>query len=673
MVKSVTHASTRALLILLLLLGAGVRFLDFGKLPPGLYHDEAQNGMDALEVLSGHFAIFFEENNGREPLFIYCAAISIGIFGRTPFAVRLPSFYAGFLTLAVTYSLARAMFNRRIALYTLAVLTFTFWHIHLSRIAFRASFLPLFMGLYLTLITRAIKYRKNIYWILGGLIYGLSWYTYVAARFTPAAIALCFLYSFIIRQTSHDFFSKKQIWVAFISFMLAALVVLSPLGIFTLKSPEIIFSRSGQVSIFNKEINGGNLGGTLLRHFLRTIGMFTFRGDRIWRHNLAYRPVWQLGLSLSFLIGLGVAVAYFRRKPAMALTVMWTAVMLVPTLLAEDAPHFLRAVGVLPTAALLPAFGLNWIYEQLNCRFICGPVMVRHPRLCHLIPTGTTWLLVASSALFSTYDYMITYAQSPLVYHWFEGGPVEMAEAINTFTGKGWDGHTIVKGTDKERTVCIDELLWSSWTAVPFLVPENVVCLSPAKNLTQRDGFVMVVWPYSEWRQSILPVLPHPTYLTVLKGPDAQGDLDPEPYTIALYVIADPVPPVPMHTAQFENGIGLRAALVEPHPGGVYINLWWDTNVKQNSPSTVFIHYFRDGKNIAQHDGQPALGELPTTFWFPGDLILDKHFIPKIVPDVTSDTLHIGLYDSESGVTTSMIQKVPSSGPWLEMPVILEP
>ena len=42
--------------------------------------------------------------------------------------------------------------------------------------------------------------------------------------------------------------------------------------------------------------------------------------------------------------------------------------MMIPTILAEDCPHFLRAVGVLPMAAVFPALGLEWTRTRLQDR-----------------------------------------------------------------------------------------------------------------------------------------------------------------------------------------------------------------------------------------------------------------------------------------------------------------
>ena len=74
----------------MILVAAAVRAPGLGDVPPGLYHDEAFHGLDALDVLSGQAKLYFPTNNGREPLYIYLVAASVGTFGRSPFALRLP-------------------------------------------------------------------------------------------------------------------------------------------------------------------------------------------------------------------------------------------------------------------------------------------------------------------------------------------------------------------------------------------------------------------------------------------------------------------------------------------------------------------------------------------------------------------------------------------------------
>jgi len=676
----------RALILFLLLVGAGLRLWEVGRTPPGLYHDEAQNGLDALAVLeTGDWPLYFPANNGREPLFIYLITLSVAVLGRSPLAVRLPSFFVGFLTLAATYDLARVLWGRRAGRWALAVLAVTLWHVHLSRIGFRAVLLPLFTALFLAQAVRALRTRKLRYWVAAGALYGASWYTYMAARFTPVALGVTVLYGLL--------FHRKQTlraWRGALVFFMVALLVLAPLGVYTLRHPDVVLARTGQVTILSPEINGGDFWGTLVRHTLRAAGMFFVRGDRIWRHNLAWRPVWEPALGLAFLIGVGVALAGFRRNAGAALALLWTAVMALPTLLAEDAPHFLRAVGVLPTAVLIPVLGLLWIElkvesSKLKVQSRKSKAELRITNRAPILPTlysllpprlpSTVYCLLFIASLSTTYDYFVRYAREPLAYHWFEAGPVEMAGEINAFLDEGWDGERMLHDARAERTVYIDRQLWESWTAIPFLVPQaRVRFLSVAAAPDATPSLMFVVWPYRNWELDVFSHIPHPAYLRVAEGPQAQGDQDEQPFTVAMFIYAAPRPDVPEPAARFDEGVLLRAALVQPDSAGARVCLWWETDVLLSADYTVFVHYLRDGGLIAQRDYQPGYGHLRTTSWAVGDLILDEHFLPGIVPDPARDSLRIGLYRSDTGTGLPRLDAAGNpAGDWVEVSVILAP
>jgi len=690
--KNANFWKERFLVLALLLIGAGLRLWDAGRTPPGLYHDEAQNGLDALHVLeTGETPLYFPANNGREPLFIYLVTASVALLGRSPLAVRLPAFFVGFLTLAAIYDLGRVLWGRRAGAYALAVLALTFWHIHLSRIGFRAVTLPLFTALYLAQAARGLRTGQKRHWLAAGALYGLSWYTYMAARFTPAALLLVALYGWIFHRAA-----TRKTLKGLLLFGAAALIILLPLGVYTLQHPDVVLARTGQVTITHPEINGGDFWGTLLKHTLRTAGMFFVCGDRIWRHNLAWRPVWDPALGLAFIVGTGFALFRFRRDPGASLALLWTATMALPTLLAEDAPHFLRGVGVLPTAALLPALGLEWIRKwgsasqrvsesageresgSANQRVSEAanhpsapvyrlPSTVYQSHASRLIPL----ILLTLGGISATYDYFGRFANAPLAFHWFEGGPVALAGKINARLGSGWDGEKMLHGPASGHRVYLEPQLWESWSAVPFLVPAEAIRMLPAAASADiAPSVTFVTWPYRDWEPDVLPYLPHPAYLSVEEGPQAQGDKDERPFTVAMFIHAEPRPDVPEPVARFEHDVSLRAALVQPQASGAVVRLWWESGGPLPADYTVFVHYLRNGTAIAQHDKQPGYGHLRTTAWTGGDLILDEHPFPGITPDPARDTLRIGLYRAD---TMTGLPRRDANGDWAETGVVVTP
>ena len=661
-----TGWQVRVWVLALLLLGAALRLGAVGAVPPGLYQDEAQNGLDALRVLQGEWPVYFAANNGREPGFIYLVAAAVAVLGRTPFAIRLPSFFIGTLTLAATYDLARILFSipgqsqadaRRMGRLALATLAVTFWHVHLSRVGFRVVLLPLFTALYLGQAVRALRSQRHRYWIAAGALYGASWYTYMAARFTPVAIAALAIYGLYFHWRRRSAASSLQPdvqarlkLVRGIALALAgAFVVLLPLGFYTLTHPEVVLARSGQVSILSDSIHQGRFWQTLGQHTLRTAGMFTVRGDRIWRHNLAWRPVWDPALGLAFTLGLGVCLAgILGSRPELVLIVIWTGAMALPTLLAEDAPHFLRAAGVLPTAALIPAVGLAWLSSTVY------RITGRH-RLAALLP----WLLLSLGLVSTTYDYFVRYPAAPSTYTWFESGAVDLADQLNALR-LAEDRAASVAGRGAPAALFIDRQLWEEWPALPFMLAGNADH-RPIKFLPDDSGswpddsgrsassVIYAVWPYRDWEPDVLPNLPRPSYLQLFRGPHAQGDRDPAPFTTALIIAATTRPAVPEPVGYFEGGVLLRAALVKENDSVSEVWLWWETSEPLDDDYTVFVHYLRDGNRIAQHDGQPGLGHLRTSFWQPGDLILDIHTLDDIAPASAHDTIRLGLYDATTG------------------------
>jgi predicted membrane-bound mannosyltransferase len=83
-----------ALLFLAALL---LRTWQLDRFPPGLYNDEAAYGMDGRSLLAGDLRVFYERNNGREPLFIYLLALAFQSLGATAYALRLTAAVVGAL------------------------------------------------------------------------------------------------------------------------------------------------------------------------------------------------------------------------------------------------------------------------------------------------------------------------------------------------------------------------------------------------------------------------------------------------------------------------------------------------------------------------------------------------------------------------------------------------
>lgn len=601
-------------------LGAALRLVAIGSVPAGLYQDEAFNGLDALRVLLGEHPLYFTANNGREPLFIYLASISIAGLGRTVAAVRLPAALLGTLTIPATAALGNSLFNRRVGLLASGLVAITFWPLHLSRVAFRAVGLPFFLALAVAAGWHGTR-RDSRAWILaGGLLYGLAFYTYLPVYFTLPVLALFSLY---LWATGH----KKQLGRAALWFALGALIASAPLVYTALADPSILFGRAAQVSILDPESGRAQLWSALIRQAGKGLGMYLWSGDTIPRHNLPGRPVFDPLVAPFFVIGALWAIRHWRR-PGAALTVLWTFLMLAPTVLAEDAPHFLRGVGVLPMACLLPAVGLDRGRLWLTARGKIG----RRAALVLVV------LILGASLALTLRDYT-RYASDPLTGIAFQSAAVELAEEMRGFEGDVWASDRFMR----------------EWESIPYLVGDRSVHWLREGEAPRPSSWpsALLLWPYQPL-EPLLAALPAGISLQGWQGPLIKGDLEPRAYPLYWGYRLEPAGEAPEPLARFRDHISLAQVAVNPgSPGGaddraLQVILTWHAAERPAQDYQVFVHVMDGAGIVAQDDSGPAGGTLPATWWRPGDSIVDAHTLALPVPfDTTRHVVTAGLYYDE--------------------------
>ncbi|MEW5720389.1 MAG: glycosyltransferase family 39 protein, partial [Chloroflexota bacterium] len=183
-----------------------LRVYAIDRLPPGLFGDEAVEGLDALDVLAGNWQIWFHAHLGREPLYVYLTALSYALFGVTPLATRLPALSAGLATIPAAFFLTREwaaeIFPReratRLAWLTAALLTISFWHAQMTRNAHRDTLLPFIEAVGYFLLWRAIRTRDWRFYAGAGAVLGLAIYTYSPGRFVGVFVAVFIAVEFLI-------------------------------------------------------------------------------------------------------------------------------------------------------------------------------------------------------------------------------------------------------------------------------------------------------------------------------------------------------------------------------------------------------------------------------------------------------------------------------------------
>lgn len=292
------------------LVAAFFRLYRLEMVPPGLWYDEAVNGIDALRALdSGDFRVFYPGNNGREGLFINCQALLLGYLPNEAWTLRCVSALFGTLTALGTYLLTAALLDpgdsrrrgdargaRLAAFFAAIFLATSFWHVVVSRLGVRPVLAPCFLVWALYLFFRGLHAGSGrasaLFALLGGAVYGLGFHSYLAFRTTPLLLVLLVPL----------FHREARFWRVALLFGAAASLAAWPLAGYFLEHPEHFSRRISQAYSLG---DAGPLR-VLAHNFSWTLSQLFLEGSGISRHNLLGNP--QIYWPISLLMGLGLAV-----------------------------------------------------------------------------------------------------------------------------------------------------------------------------------------------------------------------------------------------------------------------------------------------------------------------------------------------------------------------------
>ena len=405
-------------------MAAFFRLWQIGSIPPGLFGDEATDGLDALDVLAGRGAIFFPANFGREGLHMWLVAGMFRLMDVTPLAIRLPSALAGIATALATYWLGRELvafrglgtrdqeFNEHkrlpsqcslVPLIAALYIATSYWHVHFSRFGIRGVFTPLLGALAFAAFWRAVN-RANqrrgesanqasqqisksangklqiaetnpqsaihnaqyAWFALSGLFLGLATHFYTASRFYPF-----FLGGFLILQAVIAYATgrrerailRRNIWGIVVLFIVAALIF-APLGLYFIQHPGSFMQRASEVAATkaaNPWLRMGQAAAANVMQFF-----VPGQGDPEQFYNLPRRAVFDPLTALLALIGIGVLLWRWR-QPAALFLLAWFPALLLPSFLATDRwPTLPRVLGVIPAVYFYPAVGLLFVAGLLG-------------------------------------------------------------------------------------------------------------------------------------------------------------------------------------------------------------------------------------------------------------------------------------------------------------------
>lgn len=375
--------ASKFILALILILATFLRLYQLDTLPISLFGDEIDVGYQSWSLIStgkdymGNTLPFYIQSltEWRAPLLMYVTAPFIGIFGPTPYAVRLPAALLGVLSIYLLYQFLSKIFsNKTIGLVAAFLLAITPWHIHYSRAAFEVTLL-------MTLLLAGTNLFINGKIYLSLIPFVLTLYTYSTANiFTPLLILSLYL---IYRPK----ISMTKDWYK----LLPGFILALPIAYFILLGPAS--GRFSGISIFNDQKEVDNLiisrtepwvlGSGMEKYFhnkpimyLTTYfrnytsalsGEFLFlNGDPNFRHSISH--VGELPLFFAPFLLAGIVFAFINiSQKGNKLILLWLFLSPIASSLTQGGgSHATRLFIMLTPLISLSAYGITQISDMLK-------------------------------------------------------------------------------------------------------------------------------------------------------------------------------------------------------------------------------------------------------------------------------------------------------------------
>lgn len=363
------------LLVLIVALGAFLRFYKLSQFPITLNHDEVTQLYDAISIartgkdIYGNRLpfIFPSVNDFKPPFYTYATVVAYKIFGWREVTVRIPGAFFGTLLIIGVYLFIDKLFKKKAAaLFAAALTAISPFEIFYSRKGFENQ-----TGIFLTLLGFTFIYtylqkRRLKYFYWGAFLLGVASYIYFAQA---VLIPILFVVYIVI-------FWKKFKPLNFRPIILFLLVAF-PLYYLILANPDVR-NRSSNVSVIRDPRLGEKLAdkkGALEKTFT----IVSYAGARYLRQ-LSPKYLFFEGLNMTegkrdvgplfavlipFLI-LGIYVLFKDKKNREEKLFIgaWIIIGFIPSgLTFEDySPH--RAIMAFTMINVVAAFGLEWLYQK---------------------------------------------------------------------------------------------------------------------------------------------------------------------------------------------------------------------------------------------------------------------------------------------------------------------
>jgi len=394
--KLFNFARENPILILIVLLGAGLRLVAIGEMPPSLNWDEVSHGYNAYSILKtgrdewgeSFPTIFRAYGDYKLPVYIYLTAISEFFLGLSEFSVRLPSVLAGIATVAFTYLLVNEILkNKKIALLSALLAAIEPWSLFLSRGAFEANLALFFIVSGIYFFFKGINSSR--FFVPATFLLGLSVWTYNSARiFIPLLlVTLVFLFKDKLLEAYKNGKSFVRLSLILTALFLIPMFfqLLNPVG--QARYGEVAIIDDGAIAQIIESREKSSFGPQITRliynrptyflsHFVKnwishfSPGFLFLEGGSHYQFSVPNNGLIYLVNLPFFVLGLIILlIKALKKDKTSALLLAWLILSPIPSSLTREAPHVLRSITILPIPMVVTSLGLLTIINLFQKKF----------------------------------------------------------------------------------------------------------------------------------------------------------------------------------------------------------------------------------------------------------------------------------------------------------------
>lgn len=657
-------------LVVILLVALGLRLWHLTAVPPGLTHDEANHGREAIGILNGITLYFFPLNYGSEPLYSYTVAGFMGLLGRNLFALRLVNVVFGVAVIAMTAAwaaprLGHSAAERRLtALLGAALMAVSFWPLASSREALRAGMLPFFMALAVWFFWRILETRApagwppalssrpgRLVWLVVGFALTIvaTYHIYLAARVTWLLFPLYLGYLAVVWRAVF-----RRAWAPVLAGLGLAALAAIPMVLYLRANPEMQ-TRLGMLDGPLQQITGGDWLPVLtnVRDALLAFVWPGF-GDQFLAYNIPGRPVFDAVSAVFFVLGVAVCL-WRRRSPVYAFLLLWFVVGIAPSLITGPTANTTRNLAALPAVYLLAAVGF-----AAPATWLIGRVAADSRRWATVAAGALALGWVVWAGWVSATDYFQRWGRSAEVRDAYQQ---TLVQSLDTVDGASLAGplvfSSVYPGPAHDSSVALvlaadrPAVSGARWTDARFalLLPDDsdTTVIIPAATP-----------PHAAFERLLIPIERVTVSSDDLNPFFTLNQIDEGQVRALLRWAALDGPPANFGGAAKLIGARWLTDAAAPGETAELLTVWRVLDPALAGPlvppsfttdAVAFTHVLDDaGQVITQRDSL----DTPSWSWQPGDLLLQIH--PVVAPAHSGEyAAVVGLYDRTSGARLPVV------------------